>query len=441
MTREEKLLHLGTCSLAQIMLTNIAGPGRYDVMKSMLLLVVDQLMIVCGIISAFATVSATKGVLFAVGCIFGGILYLMTFFIFKYAESAIEDEAARPFIKYMSYCFYTCWVVYPTLFILGSEGPANVMSAEVSAAGHAIADLIAKNTYSALSWYIRWNFVQAQLERNADKGGSESDSSSGSDSESSDEEMAVSHKASKGSRKQKKGKSKGLSVLLVDEASDAEEAAQEALEEAGCTVTIEDPSDATRALRKAYYDFVVVNCMVAGASGFTVVEAIRASKRAFADVPVIALTPRSPDSELKADIDEAEIDDVIVLGKKGISARKLKALLANIREGAIEKSESDAASSSEEETRRSRSSKPKREKSAKVAKKSSRRREEKIERSNSSGSVLSFLDGTVPDKVTKRASSRSASKATKKRSKSREGGVSRASSSGSILAFLDGTKD
>jgi len=438
------------------MLTNVAGPGRYDVMKSMLLLVIDQLMIVCGIISAFTTILATKIILFILGCLFGIMLYAMTYFIFNYAQDAIEDEAAQPYIKYMSYCFYSCWLVYPTLFLLGSEGPANVMSAEVSAVGHAIADLIAKNAYSALSWYIRWNFVQAQLERNADKG-LDSDSSTESGSESSDEEMAAPRKA-KASGKKSKNKAKGLSVLLVDNASEEEEVAQIALENAGCSVTIEDPADASRALRKAYYDFVVVNCMTAAASGFAVVEAIRASKRAFSDVPVIAMTPRSTDSELKANIDEAEIDDVIVLGKKGISDRKLKVLLANIREGAIEKSESeaDASSSEEEETRRSRSAKPKRAKSvksAKVAKKSSRRGEEKFERSNSSGSVLSFLDGTVPDKVSKRSSSRSASKASKKRSKSRdggvsrgnskgrEGGVSRASSSGSILAFLDGTKD
>ncbi len=428
------------------MLTNVAGPGRYDVMKSMLLLVVDQLMIVCGIISAFSTVTETKFVLFVVGCFFGALLYVMTFFIFKYAEFAIEDEAAQPILKAMSYCFYSCWLVYPTLFILGAEGPAKVISAEASAICHAIADLIAKNAYSALSWYIRWNFVQAQLERNAEKGvedGSESEASS--ESSSSDEEMAVPRKQRGRKSKKEKSKKKGLSVLLVDEASAEEEAAQLALEEADCNVQIEDPSSATRALRKAYYDFVVVNCTKLDASGFAVVETIRASKRAYSDIPVIALIPRSPESELKADIDEAEIDDVIVIGKKGISSRKLKVLLTNIREGAIEKSESEGASSSEEEAppRRSRSSKPKKEKSVKPAKKSSsRRREDKIERSNSSGSVLSFLDGTVPDKVTKRSSSRSASKASKKRSKSREGGgVSRASSSGSILAFLDGTKD
>jgi hypothetical protein len=141
------------------------------------------------------------------------------------------------------------------------------------------------------------------------------------------------------------------------------------------------------------------------------------------------------------------------LEQLGVEVR-LNQKIKDIREGAIDKTDShtslDDKTKEEPAARRSRSSKPKEAKRAKSssskrgksASSRSRQDDQPIQRSNSSGSVLSFLDGTMPDKVMKRSSSRSASKPSSRRSKSKESRpVSRASSSGSILAFLDGTKD
>jgi bacteriorhodopsin len=59
-------------------------------------------------------------------------------------------------IEVLAVVFYGSWTTFPILWVLGGEG-ASTIGFRGSAIGHALADLVSKNLFGYLIWYLRWD--------------------------------------------------------------------------------------------------------------------------------------------------------------------------------------------------------------------------------------------------------------------------------------------
>ena len=74
----------------------------------------------------------------------------------------------KPLVKYMTYIFYSSWVMFPILFVAGPEGFGHVSPAG-SIIGHSIADLLSKNLWGIFDWWLDYQVkVRAMLEDDED---------------------------------------------------------------------------------------------------------------------------------------------------------------------------------------------------------------------------------------------------------------------------------
>jgi len=83
----------------------------------------------------------------------------------------------------------------------------------------------------------------------------------------------------------------GRRILVVDDVELNRELMLALLAKYGCEVGLaEDGAQAIEALRTSAYELVLMDCQMPVMDGFSATQAIRASREAFADIPIVALT-------------------------------------------------------------------------------------------------------------------------------------------------------
>jgi bacteriorhodopsin len=440
-----------TCPVLLIMLTNIAGPGIYDLRKTMLLIVVNQLMTVFGVSAAFIT-SGTTWAFFSISCVLCALEFLMCYFIFAFALYKVPEEG-HDYLKAMRMIMFVFWSSYAVYFVLGSDMTGVVNNATISAL-HAISDIFAKNLFSLLSWTIRFKILNKE---------GPNTTKALEDEESDGTVDGPAHKTR---------------VLLIEEEDTKYECIMmDALEDLG-DVTVEpvDPEDARRTLRNGTFDLLIVNATNKDASGFTVADKVRQASGKYRSLPILAFIDAKKldaesDSEggeeggpgkstftmtdLRKQCSKVGIDATVEIKRGRVSADRLERAIDHLIEGASDSESEDERrgrgarrsgsrrsirdESSDEEAGRSRRSRSRR---------SVPRDDESVEsrRSRSRSSRSLKREGSA--RRTERASSKSSRKGGRSASKGKgakgkgggDDGIRKQSSSvGRMLSFFDGT--
>ncbi|KAA0169087.1 hypothetical protein FNF31_00247 [Cafeteria roenbergensis] len=129
-------------------------------------IILDQLMVICGV-SAIIYGGAAKIALFTMGCLCGVCVYYLILSAFFKAYAQYPSEA-KPWLAATAILFCGGWLLFPIAWVLGTEG-FGIISPDVapgfSEAYHAVADLIAKCSYSFVGWYTRQVVLARILDR------------------------------------------------------------------------------------------------------------------------------------------------------------------------------------------------------------------------------------------------------------------------------------
>lgn len=104
-------------------------------------------MIICGITASIYT-GAVKVLAFLCGLGFGAFVFSLAFRIYYDAHYSLPADSKSTVIA-MAAVFFSSWLMFPILFILGSSGffghSNPPVSESMSIVGHSIADLLSKN--------------------------------------------------------------------------------------------------------------------------------------------------------------------------------------------------------------------------------------------------------------------------------------------------------
>ena len=144
-----------TCPVLLIHLSNLAGKDVFDVRRMMKILVAYQILMLSGATAALCE----KGnpvkwcfFLLAITCLM--ILYRYALQIFKESMKIMPINATSV-LKQIAVVFYSSWSGFGLFWFLGPSG-ISLVSNEISKAGFAVCDILSKNIYSMLGWYLRW---------------------------------------------------------------------------------------------------------------------------------------------------------------------------------------------------------------------------------------------------------------------------------------------
>ena len=81
-------------------------------------------------------------------------------------------EDLKNLVRYMTYCFYSSWAMFPILFVVGPEGFGHITPAG-SVIGHTIADLLSKNLWGMFDWWLEYNIKMRAMSAGDDDDDSE----------------------------------------------------------------------------------------------------------------------------------------------------------------------------------------------------------------------------------------------------------------------------
>eukprot|EP00218_Dolichomastix_sp_CCMP3274_P013063 CAMPEP_0170143336 /NCGR_PEP_ID=MMETSP0033_2-20121228/10355_1 /TAXON_ID=195969 /ORGANISM="Dolichomastix tenuilepis, Strain CCMP3274" /LENGTH=436 /DNA_ID=CAMNT_0010379783 /DNA_START=126 /DNA_END=1436 /DNA_ORIENTATION=+ len=153
-----------TCPVILIALSRIGtADGTYS-KRTMQLLTSDQGTIIMGITAALSS-KATKVIFFLVGLCYGFNTFYTAAAVYLEAWKNVPEEC-KNLVKVMAYCFYSSWIMFPVLFILGPEGAGHITH-DGSVIGHTIADLLSKNLWGILDWWLDYQ-LKMRLEMEMD---------------------------------------------------------------------------------------------------------------------------------------------------------------------------------------------------------------------------------------------------------------------------------
>nr|AHH02101.1 protein 114 [synthetic construct] len=142
-----------TCPILLIALSRVGvADGAYS-KRTMRLLTSDQGTILMGVTAAFAQGYVRLG-FYLVGCAFGFNTYYTAAAVYLEAWRNVPD-AEKDVVKWMATIYYFSWVMFPVLFAIGSEG-LGYITLSGSVIGHCIADLLSKNVWGLLEWYLEF---------------------------------------------------------------------------------------------------------------------------------------------------------------------------------------------------------------------------------------------------------------------------------------------
>nr|AHH02133.1 MvChR2 [synthetic construct] len=143
---------LMTCPVILIALSNITGMAEEYNKRTMTLLTSDVCCIVLGMMAAVSK-PKLKGILYAVGWMFGLLQFWTAFMVYHDAHKAVPKPLAW-YVRAMGYVFFASWSTFPAFFLLGPEG-LEVFSGTVSTIAHACSDMVSKNLWGFMDWHLR----------------------------------------------------------------------------------------------------------------------------------------------------------------------------------------------------------------------------------------------------------------------------------------------
>ncbi|WIA10699.1 hypothetical protein OEZ85_010879 [Tetradesmus obliquus] len=143
-----------TCPVILIRLSNLTGLADDYNKRTMSLLVSDIGTIVMGVTAAIAS-GYVKLAFFLLGLCYGCVTFKLAGQIHLEAFYSMPRGKCRRLVKWMALVFYTSWLGYPVLFVLGTEGFFRVLSPWGSVVGHCIVDLLSKNLWGFLGHHLR----------------------------------------------------------------------------------------------------------------------------------------------------------------------------------------------------------------------------------------------------------------------------------------------
>lgn len=152
---------LATCPIMLELLCRIVVPRKPSTDMLMKVLILDIMLIICGITSALQKDLVFKFVFFSFGGILNLLIYGLIFRVWSISNDSrrgIPKNQASYRRNVMILTFIT-WTCFPVLFLLGPE-TFGVISVEYSIVGHVLGDLLSKNLYSFLSWHFRNVFMK-----------------------------------------------------------------------------------------------------------------------------------------------------------------------------------------------------------------------------------------------------------------------------------------
>jgi len=143
-----------TCPVILIALSRVGTTeGSYS-RRTMKLLTSDQGTIIMGVTAAYSR-GMVKVIFFFVGLLYGFNTFYTAATVYLEAFKNVPDDC-KTLVKYMAYCFYASWVMFPILFVAGPEGFGHISPAG-SIIGHSIADLLSKNLWGLIDWWLDYN--------------------------------------------------------------------------------------------------------------------------------------------------------------------------------------------------------------------------------------------------------------------------------------------
>eukprot|EP00227_Mantoniella_beaufortii_P007488 CAMPEP_0197591930 /NCGR_PEP_ID=MMETSP1326-20131121/14094_1 /TAXON_ID=1155430 /ORGANISM="Genus nov. species nov., Strain RCC2288" /LENGTH=445 /DNA_ID=CAMNT_0043157513 /DNA_START=176 /DNA_END=1513 /DNA_ORIENTATION=- len=162
-----------TCPVILIALSRVgmAGEGSYS-RRTMKLLTSDQGTIIMGVTAAYSK-GAIKVCFFFVGLLYGFNTFYTAATVYLEAFRSVDDDL-KGLVKYMTYCFYSSWCMFPILFVAGPEGFGHISPAG-SIIGHSIADLLSKNLWGIFDWWLDYQVTMRAMMRMQEEGDDDND--------------------------------------------------------------------------------------------------------------------------------------------------------------------------------------------------------------------------------------------------------------------------
>jgi bacteriorhodopsin len=91
---------------------------------------------------------------FVLGLLYSGSTFFHAAKIYVEAYHTVPKGECRVLIKIMAWCFFTSWIMFPILFLMGPEGFGH-LSPYASIIGHTFADLLSKNLWGLFGHTLR----------------------------------------------------------------------------------------------------------------------------------------------------------------------------------------------------------------------------------------------------------------------------------------------
>jgi bacteriorhodopsin len=143
-----------TCPVLLIHLSNITGLHEEYSERTMKLLTFDQGTILFGTTAAMST-GPIKIACFLVGLCFGFLTFFTAAKVYIESYHMVPKGKCRRLVLLMAWVYFLSWPLFPVLFLFGPEG-FSIISLAGSDIAHCIADLLSKNLWGWLGWYLRY---------------------------------------------------------------------------------------------------------------------------------------------------------------------------------------------------------------------------------------------------------------------------------------------
>lgn len=122
----------------------------------------DLITLAAGVMSTFQTNNALKGFFLAIAVLVAsGFLYEL--WVLEKVRHAYFEGKLWYWLRGTTLVFLTSWGIFPLLFFIGPP-VLNISSFNGDVIGHAIGDLLAKNLFGFLLWWMRYKVILPHLE-------------------------------------------------------------------------------------------------------------------------------------------------------------------------------------------------------------------------------------------------------------------------------------
>jgi bacteriorhodopsin/response regulator of citrate/malate metabolism len=146
-----------TCPVLLIHLSNLAGKDVFDVRRMMKILVIYQILMVSGATASMCE-NDVKWIFFCISVISLMNIFRYAFYIFREAKEIMPHKATNV-IRVISVIFYISWSGFGVTWFFSPNG-VNLLSNYTTKAWFALFDILSKNIYSILGWYLRWYIIR-----------------------------------------------------------------------------------------------------------------------------------------------------------------------------------------------------------------------------------------------------------------------------------------